>query len=290
MAKEMKLEDSITILQTKLAKGELTKEQVTPILNALNSLGKSKIELKRSQNPKAPPHFRIAKTKEGTSLIAMLRKGAPELPNFYDENSICSVLGVIMANNGKELEKPPATRKWGKKLSSALIALLVAALLTTGISANLNKEEDVIDNTNTEESSIIDSVDYKLCLESRLRSINEGYNALLHNYAALQGSEDLKDIDALVKKQTGFKTMEEYLRFIQKEYAKAQAFYEVTSNKNKENNAAFKEIYEHLTDLSITYNINSIRMAGFDIISNTTSRLNKEFSSFQLNAENEMGE
>ena len=301
-------------------------KQIDRVLKAINDASNGLVTPERQENKRGGDMYKLSGLPGMQSdAYIITAKGAQSPGAVYSEeavNNMVSVMAGQIARNGLDVKNSKKKNKKDKLLIGSAVGLLAATVIAAGIGMatthnnhkgnNIKNDEaysqvvqpsqdgdEAIENDNLggqyEEPSLNDEdtqvaeakqLNYKSFVEQELNLIESAYNSLLANYAALQGSDNMKALDSVVEDLTGYKTMEEYLRHIQSDYRSAKAFCNQNNNDQLENNDAYKELFESLDNQSIFSTVDVIRRVGFDILSKTTHNLGEEFSSFDL----EMGE
>lgn len=294
MAEGKKIEDIIT--QLREAKKDMNKEQsanVDNILKALDKVSKSLVSPEKIDTSRGGDMYKLSGLPGMQSDAYVITGKNAQSPGAIcseeDVNVLVSLMAEQIAKNGESSKGVVVVPKKNNTLVRSVIGLLTAAVVTLGVTVGfMAHQNNTQENENSKGGQVtVDTQrNYKDLVDQQLMLVESGYNSLLNNYAALQGSENLESFDSTIKDLTGFETMEQYLRHIQQEYRAAKSFCDQNSNEKFENNDEFKQIYENLRSQDIFGNACLIRRIGCDILSGAiTYNLNDlgpEFDSFDL--------
>ena len=257
-------------------KGEIHKDKVDKIIEALKSVSGNAVQHTRRESRGGDMYEYSGLQGMEKGVYGFTKNGSTAPGRVYSQEEVDNLIALLatqIANNGKEVQKPKQERKWIKGLSSALLGLLVALLIIAGVKGceNRQQHENLSDDNAIEQ---VDESNYKDRLIRHLDSIETYYYSLLSNYAGLQGSEDLKEVDKVVREETKgeFKTLESYLEHVKELYQKYKELCNKHSNKNLENNEMFKEAYDELYGEYTLSVIGDIKESGFNAITTPSGR------------------
>lgn len=187
-------------------------------------------------------------------------KNAPTPGSVIPEELVASTIDEIskqIVQNGIEAKNPSKKAKSWKmddldKFLTVFLSSLVATLIISlgAITEEIDFQSNY-DNLREMRVEASENSNYRE-LGSSLEKMELNYNALLNNYAALQGSTELESINVIVKETTGHPTLISYLDFVNKELEIAKEFYDNTPDVNDQNKILFEEVTKEVKATNTT--------------------------------------
>ena len=138
MEKEKSLSDLSGLIEQFATNNQINPKQLDKIQKALTTLSEKGHVPTKIETSRGGDMYEI----DGSYKIQ--KKGSKAPATTYSEEDVKNLIEVIageIANNGKEIQKPPAERKWGKKLSAALVALMAVLIVLLQINLPSHKQK-----------------------------------------------------------------------------------------------------------------------------------------------------